>query len=381
MDTSKMINNHAQWDAYLDQKGVLPKEFWESSIPGDVTSIRERGKTSHGIGTTGIYNKIYGNDLAIAVLYGDEGYQIMSKFPYLQSGHRAVEALETTATAQTLGGAIQTAAPNTYSQELYTTPGLDHKTTDVNIDYELLDGKDNIVPADAIVQADITAFKNMIDTALFKDSNTLSATGLESIDRAIGATGLQVTGHSYTAADEDFMAIDRSANAWFDCNYNDNDDSDRPFQLDYLEDQLESCESYADGPNGEGALMILTGRDTLWKVNQAASPQIWNPREEFSLTIGGVSTQTGTRYNIKTPSIDGYPIFGMKSGHVQTDGISRMYVVNNDYLGVKLLTAPYTTDSADPIVTGYHLHRYVHRVYHQLFLLKAKSCGTVWDIA
>ena len=384
----KMRMSVAQWNAMTARGGAsspFPQGFWQARIPTDITpeyARVEKGKTAYAEDTTGIYNYAYSNDLAIQVLYDEKGYAVQPKYPYMQSAHTLVEALDTTASALALGGSIQTAGVETFSRDAYTVPGLDTATFDVELHMELLADKDQLVPPEALVQKGMLKFRNEITKALYKDHDTVTTIGIDSVDRMITDYTLSYTNHSYAAGDCDFMGVDRSDDTWFGCNYSDNSAVDRVFQLEYLEGVIQDCEDYADGPNGANALMILTGTDTKWRINNAAGPQIWNPREEFSLTVGGISTDTGTRYNIRTPSLHGIPIIAFPEGtHITQDAISRIYVENQDYNGIKILAAPAVTDSADPVVTGAFLHRYVAWTMHSLFSLKSYSNGTVWDIA
>ena len=374
------LNTLPQYMAYLDERGIIPASFWgEGGIENFVTP--EKSRTAHTLSTTGIYNRIYGGALVEQILYSDNWLSILPKVPYEKSGHRVVEAVGmSTGVGSALGGALKTATPPTYSQELYTTPALQTNTVDINLENEALAGKDDIVTPQEIVAWGMTEFRNGIDYALGLDTDTLASAGtyMESVDRMINSTALAVTNHSYTAADEDFMAVDRSANTWFASQYNDNANTDRVFQLSYLESVLAACEPYASGPGGYN-LVCATGFDTAWRINQAAGPAIFHTKEDFALGINGVSTQKGTAYNIKVNSIHGYPLVPLRT-HVAADTLSRIYVYNQDFCGIKMLIPPATMKSSDPIVVGNFLHRYVNFMYGQLYSTKSKAHGAVWDL-
>jgi len=370
-----------QYAAYLDERGWIPQSFWGENGYEGFWASPEKAKTAHTLSTTGIYNKIYGGDLVAQCLYSDNLLSILPKVPYEKSGHRVIESAGmSTGVGVALGGDLQTATPPTYSAELSTAPALQTNTVDVNLETEALTGKDDIVTPSEIVQWGVTEFRNGIDYALGLDSDTLASAGtfLESIDRAIGATTLQVTNHGYTAADEDFMGVDRSTNTWFASYYNDNTDVDRVFQLSYLEDVYANIEPYADGPGGFN-LVNVTGFDTGWRINQAAGPAIYHPKEDYSVSLNGLSTQTGTAYNIRIPTVHGYPLYLMRA-NLASDTITRVYTYNQDYMGIKMLIPPASIQSADPIVVGSFLHRYVNYMYGQLYSLKSKAHGTIWDL-
>lgn len=372
--------NINQYAAYLDQMGTMPMSFWgEGGFEGFITP--EKSKTAHTLSTTGIYNKIYGGNLVAQVLYSDNLLSILPKVPYEKSGHRVVEAFgSSTGVGQSLGGALQTAAVPTYSQELYTTPALQTNTVDINLEAEALAGKDDIVTPQEIVQWGVTEFRSGVDYALGLDCNTLASAGtyMESIERLAASTAGVVTNHSYTAGDEDFMGVDRSTNAWFDGYMNEASGVDRVFQLSQLETTYANIEPYADGPGGYN-LVNVTGFNTGWRINQAAGPAIYHPKEDYSVSLNGLSTQKGTAYNIRIPSIHGYPLFLMRN-HIASDTISRIYVYNQDFAGIKMLVPPATLDESNPIVVGSFLHRYVNYLYGQLFSLKSKAHGMIWDL-
>ena len=369
-----------QYAGYLDQLGYLPTSFWgEEGFEGFVTP--EKSKTAHTLSTTGAFNRIYGGNLVAQILYSDSLFSILPKVPYDKSGHRVIEAQGmSTGVGQNLGGNLQTATPPTYSQELYTTPALQTNTVDVNLEYEALNGKDDIISPQEIVQWGVTEFRNGMDYALGLDTDTKASAGtyLESIDRMTCSTAGAVTNHSYNAGDEDFMGVDRSTNDWFDAYMNENSGTDRVFQLSYLEDVYANIEPYADGPGGFN-LVNVTGFDTGWRINQAAGPAIYHPKESYSVSLNGLSTQEGTAYNIRIPSVHGYPLFLMRANITQ-DTISRIYTYNQDYCGIKMLTPPAVMDSSDPIVVGSFLHRYINFMYGQLFSLKSKAHGAIWDL-
>jgi len=374
------LSNLLEYVNALDQAGTIPMSFWgKDGFEGFVTP--EKSKTAHTLSTTGYYNKIYGGDLVAQVLYSDNLLSILPKVPYEKSGHRVVEAAGlSTGVGQALGGALQTAAVPTYSAELYTTPALQTNTVDINMEAEALSGKDDMITPAEVVQWGMTEFRSGIDYALGLDCNTLASAGtyLESIDRLATSTAGAVTNHSYNAGDEDFMGVDRSANAWFDGYMNEASGVDRVFQLSLLETTYSNIEPYADGPGGFN-LVNVTGFNTGWRINQAAGPAIYHPKEDYSLSLNGLSTQKGTAYNIRIPSVHGYPLFLMRT-HIASDTISRVYTYNQDYCGIKMLVPPATLDSNNPMINGYFRHRYVNYLYGQLYSLKSKAHGTIWDL-
>lgn len=372
--------NLEQYAMALDEWGLIPNDFWgPEGYSGFVTP--DKSKTAHTLSTTGIYNKIYGGNLVEQILYSDSLLSILPKVPYEKSGHRVIEAQGmSTGVGQALGGALQTATPPTYSAELYTTPALQTNTVDVNMEYEALSGKDDEITPQEIVAWGVTEFRNGIDYALGLDCNTLASGGtyMESIERLAASTAGVVTNHGYNAGDEDFMGVDRSANAWWDGYMNENSGTDRVFQLSYLEDVYANIEPYASGPGGFN-LVNVTGFTTGWRINQAAGPAIYHPKQDFSMSLNGLSTQTGTAYSIRIPSIHGYPLFLMRA-NIAADTISRVYTYNQDFCGIKMLVPPASMDSSDPIVIGSFLHRYINFMYGQLYSTKSKAHGTIWDL-
>lgn len=374
------IQNVYQWAAHLDRSGMIPKEFWGETGIGQYLAQTDKQKTAMTLNTTGAYNKIYGQELVHQVVFGDAIFSILPKVPYERSGHRVVEAKGMTGVGQSLGGTLQTAAHDTFSQELYTTPALQTNTVDVNPEYELLGGKDDMIMVDAIIRQGMDQFRDGMDYALGLDTDTLASAGtyLESIDRMINSTALAVTEFGYTAADEDFMAVDRSSNTWFASPYSsDGAAGDRTFQLDFVEDMLADTDPYVN--NGTEPRVILTEADTAWRINQSAGPAIFHVKEDFSLGLNGLSTQKGTAYNIRTNSLHGIPLFVAKENLTQ-DTITRVYIYNQDYCGIKMLEPPQTYESSDPVVVGTHLHRFVNRFHGQLYSTASVPHATIWGL-
>lgn len=362
------------WINYTVNQGFYPGEFFEDEYEGN--SLGDTIKATYGIGTGGIYNRRYGTEATVQVIYSEEVFGLAPKVPYLKSGHPLMSAASATSGGGiALGGAVQTPDVRTYDQG-YTTPKLHTKTIAVDKSYSALEGKDDQVSSDQLVRDGISEWKDLIDRSLLTQFDTLAGNNIESIDR-LTASSVERGACGETAGDEDFMNVDRSTDTWFNATVKHHSDVPQTYRLKDYEDALADIEKYK-GPRGLDAHLVLTGHDTYWRNAQQVGPAIWRQQEEHSVSINGISSDKGTRYSIHTPEINGHPIF--RVNHVNQSSISWMYILNQDYMGIKILTPPTTSQSDDIHKTRNFYDEYVPFLHAELYADHGAAHAKIRDI-
>jgi len=366
-----------EWISYLSNSNLIPAEFFEATDQFGSASLGTSLKAAYGIGTGGIYNKRYGTEAVVNVIYSEEVMGLNPKRPYLKSGHPLLSAAAATSGGGiALGGSVPAGDVRTYSQG-YIAPKLHGKTVDINKSYKALEGKDDLISSDQLVRDTGSEWKDLIDRALVAYFDTAAGNNIESGDR-LTASSVEVAACGETAGDEDFMNIDKSANTWFNPYVSHRSAVPGAYKLKYIEDSLAAVEPYAKGPRGRFAYMLMTGYDTYWRSAQQVGPSIWRKEEDVGMSINGISTDQGTPYSIRTPKLYKHPIFSVN--HVKQSTISWLYGFNQDFMGVKILIPPGTVQTDNVLVTGIYADRYNYYMEAELYTDLSKAQFKVRDI-
>jgi hypothetical protein len=344
-----------EWISFLSNSDLIPSDFFESTDEFGSASLGTSLKAAYGIGTGGIYNKRYGTEAVVNVIYSDEIMGLSPKRPYLKSGHPLLSAASATSGGGiALGGSVPAGDVRTYSQGSIA-PKLHGKTVDINKSYKALEGKDDLISSDQLVRDTGSEWKDLIDRALVLYFDTASGNNIETVDR-LTASSVEVTACGETAGDEDFMGIDKSANTWFNPYVSQAANVPRAYKLKLIVDALAAVEPYAKGPRGRFAYMLMTGYDTYWRTADQVGPSIWRQEQDVQMDINGISTDKGTPYSIRTPQIYKHPIFSVN--HIKQSTISWMYGFNQDFMGTKILIPPGTVQTDNILITGVYADRY-----------------------
>ena len=281
--------------------------------------------------TAGTYQAIYGRKVWSQLNQEFNAFSILPKKPWDRSGWRVVTAKP----SFTIGGGVAENAtlPDT------TKPTFQHvaakpKTIAHTFDMSetaifLADKDDGMGDIRSVLKEEMGKHHaEHINVMLTTDVTTLAGNDLESLDRitTAGSTGM-TSGTHYDTADEDIYSIDRSANTWSFAEGNaDTGSTNRNLSLDHLDDLFQKI--WVRGGNPK---VILTGYDTLMRVQQLLqSQQRFMEEKRVTPTYNGVKGVPGVEAGFIVSTYNGVPIIPSKD--MASDGISRMYYLDTDYL-------------------------------------------------
>lgn len=366
-----------EWVTFLTDNNLFPAEFFSTSDQWGSRPLGETIKTAYGTGTSGIYNKRYGTEAVVNIIYSEDIHGLSAKRPYLKSGHPLVSAAAaTTGGGVALGGGVPVGDVRTYSQA-YTIPKIHAKTVDITTTYRNLEGKDDMISSDQLIRDGGSEWKDLIDRALCTHFDTLAGNNLESYDR-LTASSVEQAACGETAADEDFMGIDKSANTWDNPYVSHGSNAPRPYKLKFIEDAYAAVGPYAKGPRKESAIVLQTGFDTYWRTAEAVGPSIWRQPMDVAITVNGVTTDKGTPYNTRVPSIHNSPLFMLN--HIKQSTISWLYGINQDFAYIKILAPPAVAQTDNIKITQYFMSSYTYHVEEELATDLSKASFKVRDL-
>ena len=107
--------------------------------------------------------------------------------------------------------------------------------------------------------------------------------------------------------------------------HNENSGTDRNLSLDQLDDLFQKIWTRGGNPK-----VILTGYDTLMRLQQLLQSQQDSWKKEVTPTYNGVKGVPGIEAGFIVATYNGVPIIPSKD--VESDTISRMYFLDTDYL-------------------------------------------------
>lgn len=328
----RLIAASVKKDAHnvLEQASLMHREFFDFYGPapgaagGSNPTLLEMADLTSA--TSGILNKVFGGRAVWSQL--NEHSQLYRSLPKtrigpgLPYGWRAKSAFASTGRGGNTEGAIPTAVTSTYKE---IAPTIVEHATQMRISglmQDLAAGPDDAYGMLADVAAELAIeHAKEFERGLTLDVDTASGTSIDSVDRATSSSANQAA-IGWTAGDEDFAGVDRSANTWYD-----------PVQsaaatavtlsLKTLDQQIRDVHK-----NGGYTTFIATGWDT-W----AAISDILEPRLRFdggrTLPRGGkvgeADAVDGMAYSAFIGQYQGRDI--VASDQVQADAseISRIY--------------------------------------------------------
>jgi hypothetical protein len=281
--------------------------------------------------TAGTYQAIYGRKVWSQLNQEFNAFSILPKKPWDRSGWRVVTAKP----SFTVGGGV---AENATLPET-TKPTFQHiaakpKTIAHTFDMSetaifLADKDDGMGDIRSVLKEEMGKHHaEHINRMLTTDVTTLAGNDYESLDRITTAGSTAMTsGTHYDAADEDIYSIDRSANTWSFAEGNaDTGSVNRNLSLDHLDDLFQKI--WVRGGNPK---VIVTGYDTLMRVQQLLqSQQRFMEEKRVTPTYNGVKGVPGVEAGFIVSTYNGVPIIPSKD--MASDGISRLYYLDTDYL-------------------------------------------------
>ena len=294
--------------------------------------------------TAGTYQAIYGRKVWSQLNQEFNAFSILPKKPWDRSGWRVVTAKPSTA----VGGGIAEngTLPDTTKptfQNVAAKPKTIAHTFDMSeVAIFLADKDDGLGDIRSVLKEEMGKHHaEHINQMLTGDCDTVAGNDIESLDRITGndggssggltsmETGSAAADHC-GASDLDIYSIDRSANSWSNAEVTCGSDQDAANRLTLSLDHLDGMfqKIWVRGGNPK---VILTGYDTLMRIQQLLqSQQRFMEEKRVTPTYNGVKGVPGIEAGFIVATYNGVPIIPSKD--VEKDGLSRMYLLDTDYM-------------------------------------------------
>ena len=294
--------------------------------------------------TAGTYQAIYGRKVWSQLNQEFNAFSILPKRPWDRSGWRVITAKPN---AGVLHGGIaengtlpETVKP-TFQHVAAKPKTIAHSFDMSEVAIFLADKDDGLGDIRSVLKEEMGKHHaEMVNKMLLVDTSTVAGNNFESLDRitagdgaGTGLTGLKTTGgneHVDAAAALDIYSIDRSANSWSAAEVNCAADaaagSRRTLSLDHLDTIFQQVWERGGNPK-----VILTGYDTLMRLQQLLqAQQRFMEEKRVTPTYNGVKGVPGIEAGFIVATYNGVPIIPSKD--VEKDGLSRMYLLDTDYM-------------------------------------------------
>jgi len=280
--------------------------------------------------TAGTYQAIYGRKVWSQLNQEFNAFSILPKKPWDRSGWRVVTAKPTTA----VGGGIAEngTLPDTTKptfQNVAAKPKTIAHTFDMSeVAIFLNDKDDGLGDIRSVLKEEMGKHHaEHINQMLTEDVTTVAGNDFESLDRVTTGNNSMTSGTHYDAGDEDIYSIDRSANTWSFAEDDANSSStNRTLSLDQLDNIFRLVWERGGNPK-----VMLTGYDTLMRIQQLLQAQQRFMEEKRVVpSYNGVKGVPGVEAGFIVATYNGVPIIPSKD--IAKDGISRIYMLDTDYL-------------------------------------------------
>jgi hypothetical protein len=202
----------------------------------------------------------------------------------------------------------------------------------------LADKDDGLGDARAVMKMEMAKHHaEMINKMLLDDVGDREGTlnNFESIDRCISATNIEKTAFAdISAGDHKQYNIDRAddgaSQSWYDANVDAgaNNGTERALTLNILDGMFRSIWERGGQPK-----VILTGYDTLEKIQQLLQPQQrFTEMKRVVPGVNGVKGVPGMEAGFIVATYNGVPLIPSKDVHAENGGLSRLYYMDTDYM-------------------------------------------------
>ena len=295
--------------------------------------------------TGGTYQAIYGRKVWSQLNQEFNAFSILPKRPWDRSGWRVITARPNNDGVLHGGVAENATLPETVRptfQHVAAKPKTIAHTFDMSeTAIFLADKDDGLGDIRSVMKEEMGKHHaEMVNKMLLTDVDTPAANNFESLDRVTandggssGLTGLKTSSsntHVTAATDLDIYSIDRSANSWSEaemsCAADAQASSQRVLTLDVMDEMFQKLWIRGGNPK-----VILTGYDTLMRIQQLLqSQQRFMEEKRVTPTYNGVKGVPGIEAGFIVATYNGVPIIPTKD--MLSDGISRMYYLDTDYL-------------------------------------------------
>ena len=280
--------------------------------------------------TAGTYQAIYGRKVWSQLNQEFNAFSILPKKPWDRSGWRVVTAKPSTAVGGGIAenGTLPDTTKPTFQNVAAKPKTIAHSFDMSEVAIFLNDKDDGLGDIRSVLKEEMGKHHaEHINQMLLEDVTTAAGNDLESLDRITTGNNSMTSGTHYDAGDEDIYSIDRSANTWSFAEDSANSSStNRTLSLDHLDEIFRLVWERGGNPK-----VMLTGYDTLMRIQQLLQAQQRFMEEKRVVpTYNGVKGVPGVEAGFIVATYNGVPIIPSKD--VQPDGISRIYMLDTDYL-------------------------------------------------
>ncbi len=293
--------------------------------------------------TSGTYQAIFGRKVWSQLNQEFNAFSILPKKPWEKSGWRVVTGKPTDAVGLPENGTLPDSTKPTF-EEVSTKP----KTVASKFDLSetamfLADKDDGLGDARAVIKMEMSkSHAESINKMLLKDCGDNATNGggvagnnFESIDRATSSSFAETTlfDEIDNASAHNMYSITRAPAAtrsWFDANVDvgPTNGTERPLTLNVLDGMFRSVWERGGQPK-----VILTGYDTIEKIQQLLQPQQrFTEMKRVTPSVNGVQGIPGMEGGFVVATYNGVPIIPAKDVHAPSGGISRIYMLDTDYM-------------------------------------------------
>tara|TARA_R110002096_G_scaffold73787_2_gene174907 strand:- start:11728 stop:12894 length:1167 start_codon:yes stop_codon:yes gene_type:complete len=289
--------------------------------------------------TTGTYQAIFGRKVWSQLNQEFNAFSILPKKPWEKSGWRVV----TDKPSFDVGGGL----PENGTLPETSKPSFAHvsdkpRTVAHTFDLSetamfLADKDDGLGDARAVMKMEMAKHHaESINKMLLKDIDFRDTTlnDFESIDRCLSSSFVETTafGDVSAAGDHDMYNLDRNAGSvaqWYDANVDAGaSGAERALSLNIMDGMFRSVWERGGQPK-----VILTGYDTLEKIQQLLQPQQrFTEMKRVVPGVNGVKGVPGMEAGFIVATYNGVPLIPSKDVHDEGGALSRMYYLDTDYL-------------------------------------------------
>ena len=280
--------------------------------------------------TAGTYQAIYGRKVWSQLNQEFNAFSILPKKPWDRSGWRVVTAKPSTAVGGGIAenGTLPDTTKPTFQNVAAKPKTIAHSFDMSEVAIFLNDKDDGLGDIRSVLKEEMGKHHaEHINQMLLEDVTTAAGNDLESLDRITTGNNSMTSGTHYDTGDEDIYSIDRSANTWsFAEDSADSGSANRTLSLDHLDEIFRLVWERGGNPK-----VMLTGYDTLMRIQQLLQAQQRFMEEKRVVpTYNGVKGVPGVEAGFIVATYNGVPIIPSKD--VAKDGISRIYMLDTDYM-------------------------------------------------
>ena len=285
--------------------------------------------------TAGTYQAIFGRKVWSQLNQEFNAFSILPKKPWEKSGWRVVTGKPDDAVGLPENGVLPDSTKPTFA-EVSTKP----KTVASKFDLSetamfLADKDDGLGDARAVIKMEMSkSHAESINKMLLRDVDTVAGNNFESLDRATSSSFSEPASFGDVSAltDHNMYSITRNstgANDWFDANVDAGTaGAERALTLNTLDAMFRSTWERGGQPK-----VILTGYDTIEKIQQLLQPQQrFTEMKRVTPSVNGVQGIPGMEGGFVVATYNGVPIIPAKDVHAPTGGLSRIYMLDTDYM-------------------------------------------------